>query len=378
MERKENYIVKVLYLTNVPAPYRVEFFEYLGKLCDLTVVYDVSEEELRDRDERWFANSFENHIAIFVKQTDFLGMKVGFDIIKIIRNGKFDHIVVGIYSTPTAMLAIEYMRIFNIPYILSSDGGFIKDESRIAKMVKCHFIRGAKSYLSTGKNTDKYLAYYGADTNKIYRYILTSVNNQDIINQPVSIEKKKKYRRECGINEDYVFIMVGQFIPRKGIDLLLKAYAQTKTSNTGLYIIGGKVTEEYLEIVRNLKIKNVHFRGFMSKEDLLKMYLCSDVFVMPTREDIWGLVVNEAFACGLPVITSTKCNAGNEMIINGYNGYIMDETDIDQLSQYMDDMASDYARTMQMSQAAIQTIKKYSIENSAIDFHERLIEIGGV
>ena len=369
--------MKVLYLTNVPAPYRVEFFEQLGKFCDLTVVYDISEEEIRDRDEKWFAKDFQNHIAIFIKQTSLFGKKIGLDILKIISAGKFDRVIIGIYSTPTAMLAIEYMRLHRIPYILSSDGGFIKVESKISKIVKCHFIRGANAYLSTGKNTDEYLIYYGANPNRVYRYLFTSVNDKDIVDSPLSKKEKKELRKIFGIKEEYVFVMVGQFIPRKGLDLLLRAYAKTKLSNTGLYIIGGKVTEEYLEIVREHNINSVYFKEFMNKDELLKLYQCSDAFVMPTREDIWGLVVNEAFACGLPVITSTKCNAGNEMIINGYNGFILEATDIDGLAQYMDTLAGDYTLTVQMSEAAIKTIKNYSIENSVCNFYTQIVKIGG-
>ncbi len=281
--------MKVLYLTNVPAPYRVVFFEQLGELCDLTVVYDVSEEELRDRDAKWFAKEYKQHTAIFIKQISLGRVKIGLDILKIIRTGNFDRIVIGIYSTPTAMLAIEYMRLHNIPYILSSDGGFIKNESKIAKAVKYHFVHGARWYLSTGKNTDEYLEYYGANPKRIRRYLFTSVNEQDIVDTPLSKEEKKNMRKLFNIDEEYVFVMVGQFIHRKGIDLLLKAFSQTKLQNTGLYIVGGKVTEEYLEIVNNLNIHNVHFKEFMCKDELLKLYLCSDAFVMPTREDIWGL-----------------------------------------------------------------------------------------
>ena len=77
-----------------------------------------------------------------------------------------------------------------------------------------------------------------------------------------------------------------------------------------------------MELVGKLPA-NVHVIPFVSKKELLEYYRASDIFVLPTREDIWGLVVNEAMACGLPIITTDRCNAGIELIKDGENGYIV-------------------------------------------------------
>lgn len=59
---------------------------------------------------------------------------------------------------------------------------------------------------------------------------------------------------------------------------------------------------------------NIVFVEFKTKEDLIDYYRAADLFVLPTREDIWGLVVNEAMAAGTPVITTTNCGAGMEIL----------------------------------------------------------------
>ena len=61
---------------------------------------------------------------------------------------------------------------------------------------------------------------------------------------------------------------------------------------------------------RENDLTNVHFVGFKTKEQLEDYYRAADLFVLPTREDIWGLVVAEAMAYGLGVITTNRCNAG--------------------------------------------------------------------
>jgi glycosyltransferase involved in cell wall biosynthesis len=69
---------------------------------------------------------------------------------------------------------------------------------------------------------------------------------------------------------------------------------------------------------------NVKIIGFEQKNLIFKYYKSADLFVLPTREDIWGLVVNEAMACGIPVITTNRCIAGIELIEDGINGYIVE------------------------------------------------------
>ena len=74
--------------------------------------------------------------------------------------------------------------------------------------------------------------------------------------------------------------------------------------------------------------KYILFVEFKRKEELAEYYKMADLFVLPTREDIWGLVINEAMAKGLPIITTDKCVAGLELIQNGMNGQIVKSDDI--------------------------------------------------
>ena len=82
-----------------------------------------------------------------------------------------------------------------------------------------------------------------------------------------------------------------------------------------------------------MKLENVHFIGFKSKEELKKYYKSADLFVLPTREDIWGLVINEAMSYGLPIITTNKCVAGVELINNDENGFIVSVEDSKSISK---------------------------------------------
>lgn len=128
----------------------------------------------------------------------------------------------------------------------------------------------------------------------------------------------KLHRQVCrkllGIEQDKTVVLyVGQLIHRKGIDVLLKAVAELG-EDYQLLIIGGKPPKEYTALAENLKLNNVQFFDFMGKEELEKYYKSADVFALATREDIWGLVVNEALQYGLPTVSTKRCLAALKLL----------------------------------------------------------------
>lgn len=352
--------MKVLFTTNTPSSYRVDFFNELGKKCELTVLFETQHD--KSRDKKWSSHNYKNFKAVFLK-----GIKKGeadaicLDVIKYI-NSSYDAIIIGAYHTPTARIAIEYMRIKHIPFIISSDGGFIKSENQFKYLIKKHYIGSASAWLSTGNATTEYLCHYGADKNKVWQYPFTSVLEKDVLAEPIRAEDKQKLRAELGIKEEKIFISVGQFIHRKGFDILINA-AKDMERSYGFYIIGGTPTPDYLKLIEENNLSNVHFLSFMDKKSLGKYYMAADIFVLPTREDIWGLVVNEAMCYGLPVITTDRCVAGLEMVEKNQNGLIILVDSVKELRNAMLKLVT--CDLEKMSQHALNTAKKYTIENMA-------------
>lgn len=349
--------MRVLFQTNIPSPYRVDFFNELGKYCDLTVLFESH--SAKDRNAAWLAERMKNFTPIYLK-----GKHVGAaeaicpGIIKYLSKKKYDIIVIGLYSSPTGMIAIEYMRIHHIPFILNSDGGMVKDDIGIKHKIKQHFIGAASAWLSTGKTTTEYLTHYGADPERVYAYPFTSVKETDILGRTLTNGEKQEYRKLLGMKEKKIILSVGQFIHRKGYDILLRA-CKNFDDSVGVYIVGGQPTEKYLKLKEQLCLEHVYFVDFMTKDKLADYYKAADLFVLPTREDIWGLVVNEAMAYGLPVITTDKCVAGIETVKECVNGYIVPAEDAEALSESMKNALK------QDMHGSIETAKEYSIEKMA-------------
>ena len=230
--------------------------------------------------------------------------------------------------------------------------------------MKTYLIRNAKICFSTANIHDEYFLKYGSSIDKIVRYPFTSISDSEILSQIPSKEEKKTIKKELGIKERKVIVTVGQFIPRKGFDLLLKA-CRGIDINVGVYIIGGLPTNDYLDIVHKNNLQNITFLKFKSKCEITKYFKAADVFVLPTREDIWGLVINEAMAHGLPVITTRKCIAGLELIENDLNGFLVTENDVKELHQRMIQLLNNDEVRKVMGERNIQKIKKYTFEEMA-------------
>lgn len=368
---------KVLFVVNIPSPYRIDFFNELGRYCDLTVAFEGM--TASDRDIKWKGAAAKSFHAVYLN-----GIRITSErffcpnVIHLLRK-KWDRIFLGGYSTPTLMLAIEYLRTKKKKFYIEVDGGMVSTDSSIKYGIKRHFVSAAYGWMSTGKATTDYLVHYGADRNRCIEYPFSSVRMNDIllsgIEESLVYQKERahireKYKDLLRIKGEKVVLAVGQIIPRKGYDILIKAMRLVKSS-CQLIIVGGNPTKELLDLINTYKLHNVKFIDFLTKEELKDYYYAADIFVHPTREDIWGLVVNEALAYGLPVITTDKCVAGKELIVNGYNGFLVEAENENKLADVIEKCIRDDCNGFEYN--AKQTALKYTIE-TMVEKHLEVIE----
>jgi len=364
---------QVLFITNYASPYRVRFFDELGRYCQVTVAFSERIEEKKHRDKDWFTKgegSF-RWIQLEKRLGAVQGRALCADVIGLLKK-PFDAIVICGYSSPTAVLAMAYLRLHRIPYFLEVDGGHIRQDSPMKLRLKRLLVKGAAGYFGTGNVAKAYLCHYGAEAEKVYDYPFTSLEAGDIWEEPASREEKETLRKELGISEEKVILFAGRPVYPKGLDVLMDAAARMP-EGTGVYMVGGEPSQEILEKWEATKLPHVHFVGFRKKEELTKYYRASDVLAMPTRGDVWGLVVNEAMACGLPVVGSDRCVAARELIEDGVNGYVVPVEDAEALAEKLEKVLS--GDGLAMGRACIRKIRPYTLENMALvhaDLFERL------
>lgn len=353
----------VLFISNVPSPYCVSYLNELGKLLPVTAVFEKGFSS--ERNETWKNLNITNFNCVILN-----GVSTGVDaafsprVITYIMQYRKSTIIISNPATPTGITSILFCKITGIPYVLQSEGGIPKDGKGVKEKLKYFLMHSAKYYLSGMSIKNEYFLRYGATPERVFHYPFTSIYEKEIASSVLTVMEKRNARERLGIYAECMVIFVGQFIHRKAVDILLNA-CPGLPKGTYVLIVGGVPTEEYLQIIDKLGLQNVHFMNFIDKKKLIEYYLASDFLVLPTREDTWGLVVNEAMAQGLPVITTTKCVAGIELIEDGKNGFLLEVDDVRSLSDRMTCLASNPVLRAEMGQNNLNKIATYTFENMA-------------
>jgi len=303
--------MKILWLTNVPAPYRVDFFNELGKFCDLTVIFEKKTSDERDRS--WLSYRTENFRGIFLKgksiNTD---SAICFDVINYIKDKSYDEVVVTNISSPTGIIAISYMKMKGIEYWIEGDGGFAKYGNGLKNIVKKYLIKNAKGYFSTSKEHDEYYLTYGAKRERIYRYPFTSIKQEDIINADfLTNDDKKTLREQLNMAEEYIILSVGKLCCESDFELLMKV-AELLGNRYGFYFFNHEPTDKLVERCKKNQLKNIHFINSLDKEDLIEYYAASNSVILLNQMER-DTVFYEAMLFGLPIITTAECIEGNRL-----------------------------------------------------------------
>lgn len=358
----------VLITTNIPSPYRVDFFNELGKYVNLTVLFEKDRSD--ERSKKWVGEKFDQFESLFLKGIKFTAdTALSLNVVKYLYKFRTSKILILNPLTPTGLLSILFLRIMKIKFMVETDGAFYKQNERISNLIRSFAYKKAYLVFSTSSVHDDYYRKLGVKPDKIVRYPFTSIMEKDIIHEPISYTIRAELKRKLNIKEKIVVLTVGQFIPRKGFDLLINA-SKSFSEEVGFYFIGGSNTELYKEHLEGINKVNLHFLDFMSKDELRNYYQASDLFVLPTREDIWGLVINEAMANGLPVITSNRCLAGTVLVSNSKNGYLFKNEDVSDLVEKISLCLKSDKHLF--SEFSLNSIESFTIEKMAASHLEYL------
>lgn len=349
--------IKMVFVTQNMAPFRMQWLDELSKFIDITVYH------LSDYDSTVNAK-YLSYVPRNIK-TDENYRKIGnrkFFRIKNILAEKADILVLDGYGFLGQMVLIAFLRLHRILFYISIDGGFIpKNEPKKKILIKRFCINGANGFFSTSEMTDKFIEHYLKKPTPIFRHYFSSVYTKDICK--VSKEQKLEYKKKLGLENKFVIIAVGRFIHVKGFDILLKA-AEKADEDICFVFVGGKPTEEYNSLVKNINPQNVKFIDFLNKEELKEYYCAADVFAIPSRSDVWGLVVGEAMSYGLPVIGSENCLAAVAMVKDYENGFIISGENPDSYLSRIAELKSDPMLLEKMSYNNYALVEKYAIDVS--------------
>ncbi len=178
-----------------------------------------------------------------------------------------------------------------------------------------------------------------------------------------------KTRRDRTDNSMLRFVCVAQLIGRKGIRHLLHAAKKLKNNdepfrNFEIILVGcGPEKQNLTNLTNQLDLTSVvRFTGQVAPKDIWHIYAEADVFVLPTLQDNWPLVVLEAMSSGLPILLSKYAGNASDLMVPGLNGYIFDPTNHKELA----DLLAAYIRTPSMissqGKSSLEIARSYTPE----------------
>ena len=367
---------RVALIHNTIAPYRHPLFEELAKRVKLTVYYCTVKHMSRAWD-LWPRNYNYEYKILPRIPIKILGEEASFNfsIIKEILRNMPDVVIVGGYVDPTMWLAFFTAKLLKIPVIYWTEG--MKEPQTLlgalTRPIRILYVKNSDAIIVPGKLSKRYVISLGANPDKVY-IAPNSIDNDLFIRLSQRfVPLKEKIKEELNLSNKIVILTVAQLIKRKGLEFLIQAYAmiEREYKETALVIVGsGPLRQHFEKLSKSLGVKNIKFiSSGLKLEELVKLYCAADVFVLPTLEDIWGFVINEAMACGLPVISTTASQAAREMIHPGKNGYIVKPARADQLYLALKAVLSDPTRMAYMKVEGRKIVEKnFSVEATVKGF----------
>lgn len=339
-------------MTNIEVPYRVRFFNELAKQCDLTVMYE--RRKSANRDNKWAGGEAKNYRVEYLDGKD-IGDEYGFSwrILDLIKR-QWDVVVVGCYNSKVQILAMAYMRMRQIPFVINLDG-----EPFIGKGVKAFvkkmMLRGAKGYLTAGVKAGESLKDAIVDSKPIVPYYFSSLMDEEIAKNACLDMKREN-----------IVLVVGQYFDYKGMDVAYQTACMDK--NIRYKFVGmGKRTNLFLRELGDMP-DNIEVIPFLQKKELEEEYKKCAMLLLPTRQECWGLVVNEAASFGTPIVSTWGSGAAVEFMGDVYPQYLAHPGDADSLlsciHRCLEDNSADYSDYLK------NISKKYSIEKS-VEAHIR-------
>ena len=346
---------KLLIYAIYPAPYRFEIIKKIAIEYNADVFFESDSGD--DRNKDWFSKNDCNVISTTEGKKRFIDCK------KEIKN--YSLVVLFDFSGKESVKLILRCIFKKVPYIVNCDGAMLFKHGNFLKdVLKRVLIGNACAYFASGKHAREYLIKYGAEDEKIYYHNFTALFKKDILSAPVPVDQKAEIRKRLGLPPDKkICIAVGRFIPLKRYDVLLWIWKDMPKDVFLLLIGGGPEKQKYESIIKENGLKNVILDDFHPFDELLEYYKAADLFVHPTSYDVWGLIINEAMACGLPVVVTDTCVAGLELIKNGENGFVTKLGDDTGFAEKIRRVLSDDDRRSEMAINAIDTIRPFYMEN---------------
>ena len=301
----ERQKTRVLWLTNLPAPYRFPVWDRMAKEVELKVVFLLKRRNWRNWPEPRGKNWKHEYLS-------FNSWRISeYDIIPSFRGARkmlqdVDVAIIGGWESPMFIRSILLAKKKKIKVIqfYESFSGTHRFRTGIIDWIRRWIFRKVDEFLVFSRETSLLLNRYGIESTKI-----TELFNPIDVHWFHRIAVENRTESDAG----HRYLYVGQLIDRKNIDKIIAAFAAARRQGDKLTIAGdGPLQQKLKDFVEYRGLTTcVQFIGAKSSKDIALQYAINDTLILASKNEVWGLVVNEALASGMHVVVSENCGVTN-------------------------------------------------------------------
>ncbi len=368
-----------------PVFYQVPLYRRLAKdsRLDLTVYY-ASSGGLRPYDASfgtrkvvWDVDLLGGYRHEFLRRADTNEVADGFlalrdtDIVPRILRGGHDVLWVHGFSYLTIWLAMLAARGRHMPVLLREEMTLLPKHRPLPKrLVRWAILRGLFSCvhgLYIGSNNRGYFRRYGVPDRKLF-FAPYCVDNEDLRQQARELRATDDPRGSFGIEAGCpVVLFVGKLIDRKRPLLVLDAFARVRSRHEcALLLVGeGPLESELRRRVKEARIPDVHFAGFLNRSEVPRAFAAADVFVLPSVEETWGIVVNEAMNFGLPLVVSDLVGCAPDLVREGENGLVVAHDDVAAVADALERLVSNRDVRERFGARSLEIVSEWTYDVAA-------------
>jgi len=356
-------------LTEIISPYRIPVFNALARHVevDLHVIFLAeTDPELR----QWQVPKEEIEFSYQVlpswrRRVGRYNALVNWGVGSALAKAAPDVILCGGYNYVASWQALFWARVHKVPFFLWSESN-VQDLRRghaLVEFLKGEFLRKCSGFVVPGRSALEYLRVHKVEEDAVF--VAPNAVDNDFFAGAAAVARQNAAtrRREFSLPERY-FLFVGRLVREKGVFELLSGYAKLDESmrqQVGLVFVGDGAIRPELELrAASISPGVIRFAGFAQREQLAIYYALAEMVILPTYTDTWGLVVNEAMACGLPVIVSQVAGCAADLVRENWNGLLVAPRDVSSLTSAMRSLADQSHVRAAMGANSMQHISRYS------------------
>jgi glycosyltransferase involved in cell wall biosynthesis len=361
---------RVVYWNNIPAPYMVERFNAVANRGNLDL-------------EVWFSTRTESDRSWLVEEESWRfphrylpaipGRRTSTIPLAPLRTPP--NVLVSLYARPSFMLGSTAARLRGVRIAYWVEVTFDAWVRRRwwKERLKSELLPRADGILTAGRDGAEFAMRYGVSPERIFTVPHVIDFDRYAKGSARARRSRDKLRAQLGL-DGVTFAYVGRLWTGKGLDQLLDAFGTVQREDAhdvSLLLVGDGTDEARLRRrCADEGFENVVFAGFHDGDALPTLYAAADVFVFPTLGDPFGMVVLEAMACGLPVISTSAAGEIADRIDEGVNGFVVPPGDTEALRARMELLAGDESLRRRLGDAATSRVAGQSPHLWAEAFEE--------